>query len=109
VIYVNSKNPITEFFSHPTFKIDDPEESEHYKEIVKSLPVLIIDYAKCTDALSCLTCIQVCPTKVFALVPPRGKGRFVEERRVIPYMPELCVSCNQCVEKCPKNAISIKP
>jgi ferredoxin len=107
---MNSKNPITEFFSHPIFKIDDPEESEHYKEILKSVPKFDINYDRCTDALSCLTCIQVCPTKIFALVPPRGKGRFGgEDRRVIPYMPELCVSCNQCIEKCPKNAISVKP
>jgi len=50
----------------------------------------------CTN---CLTCLNVCPKGVFAVLPP--------EPRISLKNPENCFNCGACIKQCPSGALFI--
>jgi nitroreductase/NAD-dependent dihydropyrimidine dehydrogenase PreA subunit len=62
------------------------------------MPILGIDYEKCTD---CGTCKTICWTGLF--------GRHEEKERMVFQDPKRqCILCGQCIAACPEDAITYK-
>ena len=86
------------------------------ERIPRKLPKVTIDQEKCTIPFLCKKCIQICPGAVFFVqrvmtkerrleeMDPRIDGNYVLSARRI----DKCTVCNQCIEVCPVDAISIE-
>jgi len=80
---------------------------------VKIYPRIEIDRNKCTVPFLCKKCLQVCPQAVFDASPvkmtrmretdPREPGAY----RLTALYRDKCTACNQCVEVCPADALTI--
>jgi len=77
------------------------------------LPKIEIDESKCLTPFVCKKCLQVCPHAVF-VVAPKEVSRFREtdpqepgSYRLFVVYRDKCVVCNDCVEICPVNAITV--
>ena len=84
--------------------------------IARKFPKITIDHTKCTVPFLCKKCLQICPMCVFAV------GRIMEkEKRLEEMDPRIdgnyvlsaprrdkCTVCNQCIEVCPADAITIE-
>jgi len=82
----------------------------------RRFPQITIDHEKCTVPFLCKKCLQVCPTVVFFIervidyekrleeVDPRIDGTY----RVDAGRRDKCITCNECIEVCPVDAITIE-
>jgi ferredoxin len=76
-------------------------------------PVLKIDKERCRIPFACKKCLQICPQAVFEVHPikqekyketdPEEPGTY----RLIPTYRRKCTVCDQCIEVCDKEAITI--
>ena len=72
-----------------------------------------IDYDKCTTPYACKKCLQICPQAVFGVMAVKTE-KFKETdqnepgafRLTVPF-GDKCTVCNECVEICPVNALSV--
>lgn len=63
---------------------------------------LEVDHQACREqAGSCRECVQLCPVDIFAL-DERGLAVVVADNE------DECILCNQCVERCPANAVTLR-
>ncbi len=76
-------------------------------------PRISIDHAKCTTPMACKKCMEVCPQAVFAAQVVK-MAKYVETDVKEPGAYKLralfqdkCVVCNDCLEVCPVNALTI--
>ena len=71
---------------------------------------IIVDSAKCYDALNCRLCLDKCPEQVFfvAFASPRQVGKRQEKATAKAIFLSKCSGCEDCVSFCPKEAIQIK-
>ena len=58
---------------------------------------LVVDNAKCT---LCLSCVSACPAAALADNPEKPQLRFIEKN---------CVQCGLCASTCPEDAITLQP
>lgn len=92
----------------PVFQVFNYEDSEHYKEVLKTAPRITIDNEKCTDAYNCAKCAKACPNGVLAMVGfPGFTNVHCDYRIVRAAYPEVCNLCNACLRACPEGAIEI--
>ena len=68
---------------------------------------IAVDYEKCTDPLSCKKCMQVCPHALFICYSPDNESNDPDIWRVDVAFTDLCTRCNDCIDICPRDAISI--
>jgi ferredoxin len=61
------------------------------------LGTLVVDTAKCT---LCLSCVSACPEAALADNPDKPQLRFLEKN---------CVQCGLCATTCPEHAITLQP
>lgn len=63
----------------------------------------------CLNPRDCLACLDLCPTRVFGLVPQqtRAAGMRLDSWVVRTLTPSLCTGCEACVNACPQEAIRI--
>jgi len=54
-----------------------------------------------THGDGCRECVQLCPVDIFAL-DDQGLAVVVAENE------DECILCNQCVERCPANAVTLQ-
>ncbi|MFX1337242.1 MAG: ATP-binding protein [Promethearchaeota archaeon] len=66
-----------------------------------------VDYSKCTAPEECKQCLDVCQPAVLILTFTDKDFYDPKDWKIFPVFPGLCIGCNLCVEKCPKNAISV--
>lgn len=75
------------------------------------LPVITVDYTKCTDALACGECLRVCPTQVLNLycdaLPQKFKETDPSACKVVGVHLPACSLCMECIRVCPEGAIQI--
>jgi NAD-dependent dihydropyrimidine dehydrogenase PreA subunit len=75
------------------------------------LPTITVDYEKCNDPLSCRKCLLVCPEHVLGLGTSVGPQKYKEidphHFIVAGVRFEKCTGCMDCVNLCPKNAITV--
>ena len=76
-------------------------------------PTIEIDASQCTIPFDCKKCLQACQQAVFAVTAvkvERGKETNPKEpgayRLFAPHR-DKCTGCNDCVEICPEDAITI--
>ena len=72
------------------------------------------DMNKCKIPLVCKICLECCQEQVFQLLPTgleRGieypisdPGRYI----INPEWLDRCIGCNECIEKCPNDALKIE-
>jgi len=74
-----------------------------------------IDEARCTDGgrippMECGICLNTCPLAIFALASEVKEGApYQEANRKLGVLAEWrCMGCGDCVEACPRGAISLK-
>lgn len=77
-------------------------------------PTITIDNQKCTIPFYCKKCLQICPTAVLSVsavkvekgreTNPQDPGAYVLK---VPYQ-DKCSGCNECIEVCPEDAITIE-
>ena len=77
-------------------------------------PLIKIDQQKCLTPFACKRCLQVCPTAVFS-VHETKMVRMEETDKHEPGTYRLrvafrdkCSGCNQCVDVCPEDALTIE-
>lgn len=82
---------------------------------MKPAPKIDIDATKCTVPLDCRRCLEICPQAVF-VVESAAFPRLRELDHKQPGTYELstkyryaCTLCNECVDVCPVNAITLTP
>ncbi len=80
---------------------------------VPKFPSITIDSQKCTVPFYCKKCLETCPTSVFmvaAIKVERGRETNPQEPGSFgigaPFR-DKCTGCNDCIEVCPEDAISI--
>jgi len=76
-------------------------------------PIIKIDQQRCLTPFACKRCIQTCPTAVFGVF----ETKMVRMEETDKYEPgtfrlrviyrDKCSGCNQCVEVCPEDALSV--
>ncbi|RDE15262.1 MAG: ferredoxin [Candidatus Thorarchaeota archaeon] len=69
---------------------------------------IVVDYDKCKDPRICKKCLQICPPAIFILYSPDYINNDPTDWRVDVAFTDLCTRCNQCVDICPLDAITIK-
>ncbi|MHC4488691.1 MAG: 4Fe-4S binding protein [Planctomycetota bacterium] len=70
---------------------------------------IIVDSAKCSNALDCLICLDQCPCQIFIARPtePRQPGKLTEKKTIQPVFLSRCNGCEVCVKLCPKGAVQL--
>ncbi|MGQ9572150.1 MAG: 4Fe-4S binding protein [Dehalococcoidia bacterium] len=75
------------------------------------LPRIVVDDAKCPDALACRKCLLICPTRVLGLGTDVGPQKYQElepEHFIVRGVREqFCTACMKCAEVCPYGAIQV--
>jgi ferredoxin len=75
------------------------------------LPSIIVDDAKCPNALACRKCLLVCPAHVLGLGTDVGPKKYQEmdpEHFIVRGVRDhLCTVCMKCVDVCPNGAIQV--
>lgn len=76
-------------------------------------PIIKIDQQRCLTPFACKRCIQACPTAVFGVF----ETKMVRMEETDKYEPgnyrlrviyrDKCSACNQCVDVCPENALTV--
>lgn len=76
-------------------------------------PKIEIDHSKCTTPFDCKLCLQACPQSVFWVVPikevkyketdPKEPGAY----RLLAAYRRKCFVCNECIDVCPNDALTI--
>ena len=66
-----------------------------------------VDHEKCGDPRECRICVGLCPPGVLNLYFTDKDYHDPQNWIISPVFNHLCTRCNECVEKCPKKAISI--
>ena len=76
-------------------------------------PKIDIDYEKCTTPFDCNKCLKICPQAVFDLntlkyvrlkeTDKKEPGAY----KVTPIYRDRCSGCNDCVDVCPLQAITL--
>ncbi len=68
-----------------------------------------VDAVACRDPLSCRLCLDRCPEKVFGTYPrkKRGPDREARDWVVFPMLASECTGCRECLDFCPRGAISL--
>jgi ferredoxin len=90
-----------------------PNFEQNYN-IVRKAPKIEIDSGKCTTPLACRKCALICPQVVFyadrAAPFPRlaefdvnDPGKYVMTTKC----DYACIGCNECIDVCPVDAITI--
>ena len=81
--------------------------------MIKMYAKIKIDKSKCTVPFDCKKCLQICPQAIFD-VRPMKMVRLAETDKKEPGAYELfptyrdkCPACEQCVEVCPVDALTI--
>jgi len=79
----------------------------------RKYPVITIDYDKCTTPFYCKLCLRACPQACFEVYPVKVE-KFKETDKkelgsysLVPFYLDKCTVCNDCVNICPVNAITI--
>jgi ferredoxin len=73
-----------------------------------------IDHEKCTTPFDCKKCLQACGQSVFSCSAVKVvKGRESDPKEPGVYMLHVghrdkCTGCNDCIEICPVDAITVK-
>ncbi len=76
-------------------------------------PQITIDHEKCTVPFLCKKCIRGCPQLIFRVSAAKvERGRETDPRepgsyRLSPGSRFKCSGCNDCIEICPVDAITI--
>lgn len=76
-------------------------------------PEIAIDLTKCTTPFDCKLCLQGCPQAVFmstAVKVQKGKETDPKEPGAYTLLAshrDKCTGCNDCVEVCPVDALTI--
>ncbi len=70
---------------------------------------ILVDSAKCMDAMNCRLCLEKCPEQVFlmAFPEPRQRGKRQEKATARAVFLSKCSVCKDCVEFCPQDAIQV--
>jgi len=63
---------------------------------------LTIDGEKCISADGCLTCVRVCPVRIFKQADDRTQIVVDEANE------DECTLCDLCLEQCPVQAITLQ-
>ena len=75
------------------------------------LPTIVVDDAKCPDALACRKCLLVCPTRVLGLGTSVGPQKYRETDSqhfiVRGVREQFCTACMKCADVCPNGAIQV--
>ena len=68
-----------------------------------------VNKEKCGNAMDCRVCLDVCPSRVFLILPPNPTETDPTggTETIFPVFLSACVACDLCVEKCPNEAISL--
>ena len=85
--------------------------------VPRKLPRIVIDHEKCTVPFLCKKCLEVCPEAVFRVHGVAGKQERLKEMdpridgnyMLEGYYRNKCTLCNQCVEVCPADALTLIP
>ena len=81
--------------------------------VTHKAPKMEIDHEKCTVPFLCKKCLLICPQVVFAIRAVKvERGRETDPREPGSYQvgtgPRFkCTGCNDCIEVCPVDAITI--
>ena len=82
-------------------------------DLAQKIPKIEIDHSRCTVPFLCKKCLRICPQAVF-LVDVIKVERLRETEQKEPGTYRLrteslykCTGCNQCIEVCPVDAITI--
>ena len=82
-------------------------------DLDKKIPRIEIDHARCTVPFLCKKCLRICPQAVFivdAVKVERFRETDSKETGNYKLWTESrfkCTGCNQCIEVCPVDAITI--
>lgn len=77
-------------------------------------PIIKIDHKKCTTPFDCKKCLQACPQAVFyAMAIKEEKFKETDPKEPGAYMlftpfRRKCIVCNDCIDVCPVDAITIE-
>ena len=76
-------------------------------------PTIEIDHSKCTIPFACKKCLEICPQAVFQTHGIKvEKGRETDPNEPGSYSltvayQDKCTGCDDCIEVCPEDAITI--
>ena len=76
-------------------------------------PTIDIDNTKCTTPFDCKLCLRGCPQSVFSVTAVKvERGRETDPKEPGAYVlmtghRDKCTGCNDCIELCPVDAITI--
>ena len=82
----------------------------------RKFPKITIDLEKCTVPFACKKCLLVCPEGVFHTTRVMAKEKRLEEMDpridgnyvVFATRRDKCTGCNQCIDVCPVDAITVE-
>ncbi|MBF7082746.1 4Fe-4S dicluster domain-containing protein [Desulfallas sp. Bu1-1] len=80
----------------------------------RPIPKMTVDNQKCNVPLTCKKCLELCPQAVFALITLKYV-KYVETNINEPYAyavrpmhRDKCTGCMECVNACPRDAITVQ-
>lgn len=70
---------------------------------------ILVDSAKCTEAMDCRLCLEKCSQQVFLIAFPelRQAGKRQEKSIAKAIFTSRCNGCQDCVTFCPQDAIQV--
>ncbi|MBD3158992.1 MAG: 4Fe-4S ferredoxin [Candidatus Lokiarchaeota archaeon] len=68
---------------------------------------IVVNYDKCGDPRECKKCLQICAPALFLLYSTDDESDDPDVWRVDVAFTDLCTRCGDCVEVCPKEAITL--